>query len=180
MKLEWMEQYLADAAQMMYSDEVDRGLALMNSLLYDEPGYGNLHNHLGWAYMYYTDDAARAELHLRMAIKFHPEYQAPYLHLGQLLIRLARYAEAIEVLQAGLGAKEANLVTLWDLIGRANEMLGQYSKAIAAYRQAMVLAMADYQMDNLKEGMKRCRRKRWMFVLGQGKGAWRRTVAALF
>src|SRR5262245_22385211 len=113
MRLEWIEKHLHNAEQLIYSNEVDRGLDLLHSLLYDEPGYGALHNHLGWAYMYYTADSAKAELHLRMAIKFHPEMQAPYLHLGNLLIRLGKHGEAIGLLEEGLKKPEANRVAIW-------------------------------------------------------------------
>ena len=82
MKLTWMEKYLADAEGMILEDRVDEGLTLLNNLLYEEPGYGRLHNYLGWAYFYYTYDMTRAELHLKMAIKFDESYVPPYIHLS--------------------------------------------------------------------------------------------------
>jgi predicted Zn-dependent protease len=162
MKLEWIEQYLKEAEQLIYANEVDRGLNLLNELLYDEPGYARLHNHLGWAYTYYTGDSARAELHLQMAIKFQSDFFAPYLHLGQLLIRLGRTAEALEYLEAGLKKPEANVVALWELIGRAYELKTEYRNAIAAYKNAVVASMADHELNTLNEGIKRCRKKRWV------------------
>lgn len=159
MKIEWIEKYLKEAEQMIFNDDVDQGLKLMSALLYDEPGYGSLHNHLGWAYMYYTDEDERAELHLRMAIKFNPELPAPYLHLGQLLIRLKRYAEAVAILEVGSTKPEANLGVVWHLIGRAHELTSEYRKAIVAYRQAMV-STAGYDFDYLSEGIKRCKKKK--------------------
>ena len=162
MKLEWVEQYMKEAEQLIYANEVDRGLSLLNELLYDEPGYGRLHNHLGWAYTYYTGDSERAELHLTMAIKFQPEFFAPYLHIGQLLIRIGRADEAIEYLEIGLTKPEANRMALWELIGRAFELKAEYRKAIAAYKQAIIASMAEHELNSLNEGIKRCRRKRWV------------------
>jgi predicted Zn-dependent protease len=162
MKLEWIEQYMKEAEQLIYANEVDRGVKLLNELLYDEPGYGRLHNHLGWAYTYYTGDSARAELHLRMAIKFQPEFFAPYLHIGQLLIRLGRATEAIGFLETGLTKPEANVAALWDLIGRAYELKAEYRKAISAYKQALIASMAEHELNTFREGIKRCRKKRWV------------------
>lgn len=162
MKLEWIEQYMKEAEQLIYANEVDRGICLLNELLYDEPGYGRLHNHLGWAYTYYTSDSARAELHLKMAIKFQSEFFAPYLHIGQLLIRIGRADEAIDYLRAGLTKPEANAVGLWDLIGRAYEMKADYRNAIAAYKQAMIGSLNDHEVKAFKEGINRCRKKRWV------------------
>lgn len=161
MRIEWMENYLKEAEQLIYSNEVDRALALLNSLLYDEPGYSSLHNHLGWAYLYYTGDSAKAEMHLRMAIKFHPEFAPPYLHMGQLLIRLGRYSEAIEFLEKGLQKPEANVFACWESIGRAYELKAAYGPAMKAYRNAMVSSMAEHELNNLDAGIKRCRRKKW-------------------
>src|SRR5689334_24137608 len=93
---EWIEKYMTEAEQLIYNNKVNEGLELMQSLLYDEPGYARLHNHLGWAYMYYTSDERNAELHLKMAIQFEPEFMASYLHIGSLYNRLARYEEALK------------------------------------------------------------------------------------
>lgn len=162
MRLEWMEKYLKEAEQLIYANEIDRGLNLLNELLYDEPGYGQLHNYLGWAYMYYTGDAARAELHLQMAIRFEPSYHAPYQHMGQLLLRSGRYSEAVGYLETGLSRSGSNVSILWESIGRAYEMQAEYRKAIAAYKQAMIASLATHEMNTLNEGIKRCRKKRWV------------------
>lgn len=164
MKLEYIEQYMKEAEQLIYANEVDRGIALLDSLLYDEPGYGSLHNHLGWAYMYYTGDAARAELHLRMAIRFHPEMQAPYIHLGNLMIRLGKYSEAIQALEVGVTKPDAYRPSYWESIGRACEMKADYKKAIHAYKQALISTLASHEMTAYTEGIKRCRKKRLVLM----------------
>src|SRR5690349_4195968 len=110
MRIEWIEKYLKEAEQMLYDNRVKEGLAVMNNLLYDEPGYGFLHNHLGWAYLYYTEDLGQAEMHLKMAIKFDGEYPAPYIHLGTLFTRAGRYAEAIDHLKQGVNKPNAHRV----------------------------------------------------------------------
>jgi hypothetical protein len=42
-----MEKYIAKAEQLLYNDRIDEGLGMLNDLLYERPGYGSLHNHLG-------------------------------------------------------------------------------------------------------------------------------------
>src|SRR5262245_13535651 len=102
MKIDWMEKYMADAERLIVENRVDEGLAMLNTLLYDEPGYGSLHNHLGWAYMYYTADVARAEKHFQMAIAFDADFAPPYLHLGSLYLRNGKYTIALSTLELGL------------------------------------------------------------------------------
>ena len=162
-RIEWMEKYMVDAEQMIYNNQVDEGLRVLNNLLYDEPGYGSLHNHIGWAYMYYTSDAARAELHLKMAIKFDVEFAPPYLHLGSLYNRLGRYAEAIEWLQKGLTKKQANRVAILQSMAYAYELRCEYRQAIKAYKEAAMASVVDVEINNLMSGIKRCRRKRLAF-----------------
>jgi predicted Zn-dependent protease len=159
MRIEWIEQYLAEAEQLINTNHVDRGLKLMNELLFDEPGYGYLHNHLGWAYLYYTNDIARAELHLTMAVKFNDEYPAPYLHLGTLYIRMGRYSEALTYLERGMTKPNANRQVFCQSMAQAYEMKQEFGKAISAYKEALAHSVG-YESETLMQSIKRCRKKR--------------------
>ena len=165
MKLNWMEKYLRDAESMITDDRVEEGLALLNNLLYEEPGYGGLHNHLGWAYLYYTEDVLRAELHLKMAIKFDESYVPPYLHIGALYMRQARYSDVISYSEAGL-AKANNHTALLQNLAYAYEMRKDWSMAIRAYKKAMATSVLDFEVNNLISGIKRCRKKRAVLFFG--------------
>jgi tetratricopeptide (TPR) repeat protein len=164
MNMTWIEKYLTEAEQLIINDDLERGLAILNNLLYEEPGYSELHNHLGWAYLYYGADTARAELHLRMAIRFNAEFHAPYLHMATLCLRAQRYAEVISNAEEGLTKPKANKVALYEMIGNAYELKGEFSRAIKAYKAASMCSMATYEVDNLTAGIKRCRRKRLAFL----------------
>ena len=156
----WIESYMTNAEQMMFEGRVEEGLKVLNNLLYEEPGYGPLHSILGWAYMYYGDNAANAEMHFRMAMHFAPEYAPPYLHMGTLMSRARRYVEAIEQFRAGLGKPEALRCELLEGMGHAYELGGQYREAIRAYREAATASVLDYEVDRMLKSVKRCRRKR--------------------
>lgn len=164
MKIEWMEKYLNEAERLIYENRVDEGIELLTDLLYEEPGYGSLHNHLGWAYMHYTTDVARAEMHLKLAIKFDGEYPAPYIHLGHLMIRCWRYAEAIQYLRDGMQKPSANRSIFLEAIGQVYELRGDFREAIKAYREAMMTSVADQEVTNMSNHVARCRRKRWAAI----------------
>ncbi|HCW08755.1 MAG TPA: hypothetical protein DGG95_15470 [Cytophagales bacterium] len=159
-RIEWMEKYMADAERLFYENRVDEGLGMLNNLLYEEPGYGSLHNHMGWAYLYYTADTERAELHLKMAIRFDESFPAPYLHLGALYIRQGKYNEAITWLKSGLTKHQPNPIAFLQNIAQAYELQGEWSNAIKAYKEAMLASVAEQEVNSLMESMKRCRRKR--------------------
>jgi predicted Zn-dependent protease len=166
MKIEWIEKYLKEAEGLIYDNKVNEGLQVLNDLLYDEPGYGYLHNYLGWAYMYYTADVAKAELHLKFAIRFDGEYSAPYIHLGNLYIRANRLAEAIEYLERGVQKPNASRATFWESIGQAYELKGEFTKAIKAYREATLASVAAHEITNFTESVKRCRKKKYATMFG--------------
>jgi tetratricopeptide (TPR) repeat protein len=159
MRIEWMEKHMNEAERLIYNNQLEEGLTMLTDLLYDEPGYGSLHNHIGWAYLYYTADTNRAELHLSMAIKFDGDYAAPYLHLGNLYIRTGRYNEALNCFEKGLTKANANKIAFLEGIGHAYELKGEYTKAIKAYKQA-TLSSLGAEINNLSAGIKRCRKKR--------------------
>lgn len=162
MKIEWIEKYLTEAEQLIYDNRVNDGIALLQSLLHDEPGYGYLHNHLGWAYLYYTADVEKAELHLKMAIQFDGQYAAPYIHMGNLMIRCARYAEAIEYLKLGIQKPSANRVAFLEAMGQAWELKGDFRQAIRSYREAMMASLNEFEVANMTNHVARCRKKRWV------------------
>ena len=164
MRIEWMEQYLAEAEKLVYSNQINEGIDLLKNLLYDEPGYASLHNHLGWAYLYYTADLSAAELHLKMAIRFDEAFAPPYLHLGNLYMKKAAYKNALFYLEKGLVKEQANKVALYECMGRAYEQMHGYAKAIKAYKQAALASMTTFEIDSFKEGIRRCRKKRLIFL----------------
>ena len=166
MKLTWMEKYLVDAEETILDDRVEEGLNLLNNLLYEEPGYGRLHNYLGWAYFYYTDDMARAELHLKMAIKFDEGYLPPYIHLSNLYLKHARYSDAILCSQQGLAKSKAKDISLFTNLAQGYELTKAWNLAIKAYKDALTTSVADYEVNNLLAGIKRCRKKRMALFFG--------------
>ena len=167
MKMEtilWMENCMSSAEHMICDGRVEEGLRVLNNLLYDEPGYGPLHNYLGWAYMYYGNDAARAEMHFNMAIRFAPEYAPPYLHMGNLFNRAARNAEAIEYFRAGLTKPEANRPALLEAMAHAYELQGEYRRAVLTYKEAATSSTVDMEVDRMLKAVSRCRRKRFALL----------------
>jgi len=151
---------MVDAEQMIYENQLDQGLQVLDGLLYDEPGYGSLHNHIGWAHMYYTSNTTKAELHLKLAIRFDEAFAPAYLHLGVLYNRLGRYSEAIACLQTGMTKPNSNRYALMLNMAQAHELRNELGKAIRTYKEAMLTSVASHEIENLMEGVKRCRRKR--------------------
>ena len=153
---------MKEAEQLIAGEQVEKGLRILNDLLYEEPGYASLHNHIGWAHLYYTSNFQQAEVHLKVATRLHPELAPPYLHLGTLYLRTVQYEKALEVVAKGLERQGSNRAGLLEVAGQVYEMQHEFGKAIKAYRQATLASMNTFEMNNLSEGIKRCRKKRWI------------------
>ena len=163
MRIEWIEKYMTEAERLIYNNQIEDGLLMLTDLLYDEPGYGSLHNHIGWAYMYYTADVEKAERHLKLAIHFDPTFAAPYLHLGNLCIRIGRYADALSTLKNGLTKQNANKTAFLEGIAHVYELQRNFAEAIKAYKEALASSVG-FETANFTEGIKRCRKKRWALM----------------
>lgn len=166
MKIEWIESYLVEAERMITDERVNEGLSLLNNLLYLEPGYASLHNHLGWAYLYYTEHVAQAELHLKMAIKFDEAYAPPYLHLSTLYIKQAKYSDAISCAENGLARVKDDQLALLQNLAQAYELTRDWRRAIRSYKKALMGSVVSYESDMILTSIKRCRKKRVALFFG--------------
>jgi tetratricopeptide (TPR) repeat protein len=162
-KIEWLETYMTDAETLIMEGCVNDGLALLQNLLYEEPGYGALHNYLAWAYLYYAENEQKAEAHWKWAIRFNKELPAPYLHLGRYYSGKGKYSEAEKYLREGLEQPDANRVALLEILAHVYELRGVYSKAVETYKSALANCVG-YQSEAFLEGIKRCRRKKWVLM----------------
>ena len=164
MKIETLDNYLRVARDMIYDGEVDEALKLMRELLYEEPGYYGLHNHLGWALMYYGDDVQNAERHLLMAVKFNANYGPAYLHLGNLYIRMRRYSDAVNMLHQGLTKPDIYAAAYYEALAEAFELLRKYGKAVENYKLAMVNTVGE-DAERFIRRIKACRKKRLVMMM---------------
>jgi tetratricopeptide (TPR) repeat protein len=158
-KIKWIDEYLEQAMEVAWMEGHERALNLLDRLLYEEPGYSRLHYTLGLIHLRYADEPKQAECHLRMAIKFAPEYAESYTLLAEVLKQDERHDETIEICSKGLKAKKANKSLLLANVGNAWELKQKYGKAIKSYRNALKHSAELWNCLVLEENIKRCKRK---------------------
>lgn len=159
-KIKWIEEYLEEALKLAWMEGHEAALKLLDRLLYEEPGYGKLHYTMGVIYFDYAEDMQQAEKHFRLAIKFAPRYANSYWYLGTLLYREERLEESIQILDAGLEAKQADKSLLLTNMAKAYELNQQFGKAIATYKKALGHSAELWNCKVIEESIKRCKRKR--------------------
>ena len=158
-KIKWIEDYLKEASRLLAEEGHEAALRLLDKLLYEEPGYGRLHNLLGVIYFYCADEIAKAEIHFRAAILLDPRLAEPYEHYAKLLHHEERLNDAIGISKKGLRAKQANKQLLLENVGQAYELKKEFRKAIKHYRKALTYTADLWNGRILDESIKRCKRK---------------------
>lgn len=158
-KIKWLDEYLEHAMEVACLEGHERALKLLDRLLYEEPGYGKLHQTLGMVYAQYAEDDTLAEQHFRLAIRFNPELADAYRYLAEILKKGERHDETIEVCLKGLDVKKANKSQLLENVGNAWELKKKYRKAIKSYRDALSHSAELWNCRVLEESIKRCKRK---------------------
>jgi tetratricopeptide (TPR) repeat protein len=158
------EQYIREAEKLFEEQRIDEAKRILEGLLEEEPGYAKAHNHLGWMYFYHENEEKKAEMHLNYSVLFEPSYAPAYLHLACLYIRKSEYKKAMEILEKGLEAKDANKVSIYEMIGQCYEAMEEYSTAIRHYKSALRFSLNEWEASSIESNIKRTRKKRLMFL----------------
>lgn len=159
-----LEQYILDAEKEFEQQNYLQGKYYLEAALEEEPTFGKAHNHLGWLYLYQLNDLERAEQHLNLALKYTSGYGAPYTHMISLLFDAKRMDEHLKFLNKALGVPGVSNSYVYNDFGRHYEVKGKYRKAMKYYREAIKWSMEDHEMTMLKDNIRRCRDKKWMFL----------------
>ncbi len=160
----YLEEVILDAEKAIGEGEYIEGRNMLESILQYEPGYAKVHNLLGWLYLYYLSDDARAEMHLKLAAKFDPFYKPPYLHLTDLYLRNENYHKLEEFILKAKEVKGISKYLVYERLGIVEEARGNFSKAIENYRNAIFHSMDNYDIDEMKSNIKRCKFKKFRFL----------------
>ena len=164
MSLQNFELYVLDAEKAFEKGLILEGKGYLENALAEEPTYGKAHNHLGWFYLFHMDDVEKAEVHLRLALKYARQYSAPYVHMIELLFN----AEGLDV--HAILVADAMMVPgvgksyLYNEMGRNMELKGRITDALKFYRLAIRWSTDKEQIKVIKMNIRRARGKRWLFL----------------
>jgi len=164
MSLQNFEQYVLDAEKAFEQGLFAEGKGYLENALAEEPTYGKAHNHLGWFYLFHMHDFEKAELHLRLALKYARQYSAPYIHYSQLLFEAERLDEHAKLVAEAFKVPGVGKSFLYNEYGRNMEITGRIADAIKYYRLAVQWSTDEEQIKLIKGNIKRARGKRWLFL----------------
>lgn len=158
-----VEEYFINVDKLFSNGEFAEGKKLLEEILEMEPDYGRAHNHLGWVYYAKLEDYKRAEYHYRLAKKFAPDYHAGYINLSFVLVETGKYDEARSNVADAMKVVGINKATLYNELGRIEELTGNYKEALKNYREAVKLGMNKGEIEVYNSNMERLKNKISLF-----------------
>jgi tetratricopeptide (TPR) repeat protein len=158
------ESYVIDAEKAFEQGLYQEGKAYLDNALAEEPTYGKAHNHLGWFYMFHVGDYEKAEVHLRLALKYAKRYSAPYIHMIQLLFEVERMDEHEKLIAKAMYVPGVKKSFLYNEVGRSQEVAGKILQAIKFYRMAIRWSMDEEEIKVIRQNLRRAKSKRWLFL----------------
>lgn len=157
-----LHQYILDAEKAFEHQEWLEAKAILEDALVEDPTFAMAHNHLGWLHLYWIIDFQKAERHLKMALKYGPDYHAPYMHMAQLLFDCKRMVELTELLQSADYVPGLKRSFIYNELGREREVNGCLRQAVKFYKKAAVWTLDELELQVIRNNIRRCRQKRWL------------------
>jgi tetratricopeptide (TPR) repeat protein len=160
-----MERYMDAEARFLHADtliergEIVEAKAVLEELINDEPDYGRAHNHLGWIIRTRFSDFERAAYHLRLAVKFAPEYPAGYINYARLLLEMGEFSHVEKLTRKALEVKGMNKVDAYYFLAVAVEMNQGAAEGMKYLLKAREFAVDENAMNFIKGEIKRLKGK---------------------
>ena len=152
------EKFLA-ADEFIDNGDVKGAKELLEAIVMEDPTYGRAHNHLGWIYGNHFSDYKRAERHLKMAIKYAPDYPSGYRNYAQLLLDVSKTDELFDLCNRAMKVPGVNRAAMHRYLGIASEMRKDFREAYLHFLRSRESAFDPGWFDTIKDDMKRLRTK---------------------
>ncbi|MBL7932090.1 MAG: O-linked GlcNAc transferase, partial [Bacteroidia bacterium] len=97
-----IEEQILEADKLYEDGEYAECKRRLLDILDQEPGSGRAHHLIGCLYFYILDDHEKAYKHMKLAVKFAPDYPAAYTNYARILNYLNRHGELLELMTRAL------------------------------------------------------------------------------
>lgn len=157
---EYTDRLFIRADELILEGEIAEAKDVLLRILEEDPTYGRAHNHLGWICTHKLVDLERAEMHLKLALKYASGYAASARNYAIYLLEANKLDELIEFVDGHLDKLGADWGMLYALKGNALEIKGQLRAALKSYKRSRIasldtgfIAKLDEDIDRVKVKM---------------------------
>src|SRR5689334_16522217 len=137
------EQYFMEAMELMSDWKFAEAKEKLEEIVDMEPGYGRAHFRLGWLYYFKFYDYERANYHLRLAIKFSPEFPVSYYTYAFLLNEINHLGAMKTHAARALAVRGVDASIIYNELAKTFELNGNYAEAICNYRNAIKFSLCN-------------------------------------
>jgi tetratricopeptide (TPR) repeat protein len=155
-----LDDLFFEADNLIKEKKITEAFSTLEVILIEAPDYGRAYNHLGWIYETQYRDYAKAEEFYRKCMALDPNYTPIYLNFSILLSTLGRYEEQKQHLLNALSIPGIDKPGIYNELGIALEMLGQYEEAIDNYKMSIKLSLNSAMIDTYLNSIDRCNKKK--------------------
>lgn len=158
--IEQLEDELLRLGKLFLDGEIQDCRNGLQSLLQQEPGFGQAHHLLGRLYLEELTDKDKALMHFSLAVKFAPRFAPAHYSYLQLLVSMGRHDELICQARESLKQDTVNRTAIYCWVSESYEQQGFNRQALHACEQAILSAASHEQMEYLVQSRKRLKNKR--------------------
>lgn len=150
------EKILYRAGLALEQGQVDAAVDILDELIGIYPDFGKAFSALGSIYFSKFNDLINAEINLKKAIEFAPEYAASYILYAELLIAQEKFTDAIAKLNKASTLAGVKRDRINYLFGMINELQSKHDEAIAYYKKAIAVTLSDDDFVKFEKAIARC------------------------
>ncbi len=154
------EQLLSNADQLIKDNKIEEAVAILESIIRDNPTFGKAHNHLGFIYETKIKNYTKAEEHYKLAYQHSPDYCAIYYNYAILLSNLKRFDELKALLtkaETVVGINKSTINNEWAIL---HESEGNIDLAIEHYKKVIASTFDNKTLEIAISSVERCNRKK--------------------
>ncbi len=118
------------ALELIEHGEICNAKVLVQETLMEEPVYAKAHYLMAWICFAYLTDYRRAEKHVKLAIKYEPDYPNSYYAYVDILLQQDKMEELMVVVKDALKIGGIDKSFLFYKLACAKEARGDYSDAM--------------------------------------------------
>lgn len=157
--LQRLDDLFFEADQLIKEQRYTEAMTTLEAILIEAPDYGKAYNHLGWLMETRYKNYNKAEEYYRKCLALTPEYTPVYLNLSITLSTLGKFAEQGELLRSALMVPGIEKAVIQNELGIMHELLGDFDVAVDHYKLAIMLTLAETNVDLYYASVERCRKK---------------------
>ncbi|PIR39055.1 MAG: hypothetical protein COV35_05090 [Alphaproteobacteria bacterium CG11_big_fil_rev_8_21_14_0_20_39_49] len=144
---EQIQSVLANAMQSHRQGHLDKALELYKKIAKFSPGDAEIKHLVGVIY-YQQGDYEKSKTAIKQALKINPDNPAFYNNLGNCLVALQEYKDAIYCYEEAIALKEGNYPEAINNIGATLHEIGEWEKEIEYYKQGLKFNPDNYALMN--------------------------------